>query len=62
MQKQKSEDILDPRMRINLPGDFGIGAKMQFLVKLRGHAALYNQSNLSKKYPFFFRSKMPATM
>jgi hypothetical protein len=54
MPKQKYVDILGPEEGIFLAGDFDFGPKLQFLVKLRGHHAPYHQSNLPKKYPFFF--------
>src|SRR3981189_2156510 len=53
MQKQKSEDILGPKERIDTPGEFGGSQKLLFWLKLWGPRALYNQSNPPKNYPFF---------
>lgn len=64
MQKQKSEDILGQEERIYTPGDFGVGQKIAILFEIMGARALYNQSNLPKKYPFFFvlRCRLPCKL
>src|SRR5437762_7958061 len=64
MLKEKSEDILGRRKRICTPGEPRIAPKLQFCVKLRGDRALYHQSNLSKKYPFFLvlRCRQPCKL
>jgi hypothetical protein len=54
MQKQKSEDILERMERTDTLRHPGAGYKLQFLFEITWSRAPYNQSNLTKKYPFFF--------
>jgi hypothetical protein len=61
MQKQKSEDILGPKERIDTPGEFGGSQNLLFWLKLWGPERSTTKVTRRKIIPFF-RSKMPATM
>jgi hypothetical protein len=53
MQKQKSEDILGREERIYTPGDFGVGQKLPFCLKLQGHELSTTKVTCRKNIPFF---------